>query len=72
MGRPGPVFLAAAYLKAGLIGETPRLVDLVNGELKWSVDFRQVYVTRLDFWLKSHSEAVVGRKFEPLPVLSGC
>jgi len=71
-GTAGPVLLAGANVKPGLIGETPRLADLVDGDLKWSIDFRQVYATLLDSWLKLPSEAVLGRKFEPVPVLKDC
>ena len=34
-----------------LVGETPRLGELVDGDLKWSIDFRRVYATLLDQWL---------------------
>ena len=47
-GTAGPVFLAGSKAKAGLIGETPRLGELVDGDLKWSIDFRRVYATLLD------------------------
>ena len=50
-GTAGPVFLAGTRLKAGLIGETPRLGELAGGDLKWSIDFRRVYATLLDQWL---------------------
>jgi uncharacterized protein (DUF1501 family) len=68
-GTAGPVFLAGTGLKAGLIGETPRLGELVDGDLKWSIDFRRVYAALLDQWLKLPSEAVLGQRFEPLSIL---
>jgi uncharacterized protein (DUF1501 family) len=68
-GTAGPVFLAGTRLKAGLIGETPRLGELVGGDLKWSIDFRRVYATLLDQWLNLPSEAVLGQRFEPLSIL---
>jgi uncharacterized protein (DUF1501 family) len=70
-GTAGPVFLAGAHLKAGLIGETPPLGELVDGDLKWSIDFRRVYATLLDQWLNLSSEAVFGQRFEPLSILKG-
>jgi hypothetical protein len=45
---------------AGLIGETPRLGDLVDGDLRWSIDFRRVYATLLDGWLGLPAESVLG------------
>src|SRR5262249_6000793 len=71
-GTAGPVFVAGAPAKAGLIGETPRLGELVDGDLKWSIDFRRVYATLLDRWLELPAEAVLGQRFEPLSMLQGC
>ena len=70
-GTAGPVFLAGSQSRAGLIGETPRLGELVDGDLKWSIDFRRVYATLLDRWLGLPAEAVLGQRFEPLPILQG-
>src|SRR5262249_29061005 len=57
-GTAGPVFLAGPRLSAGLIGATPRLGELVDGDLKCSIDFRRVYATLLDQWLGLPSETV--------------
>ncbi len=70
-GTAGPVFLAGSKVKAGLIGETPRLGELVDGDLKWSIDFRRVYATLLDRWLGVPAEAVLGQRFEALSMLEG-
>jgi uncharacterized protein (DUF1501 family) len=70
-GTAAPVFLAGPSLRAGLIGETPRPGELVDGDLKWSTDFRRVYATLLDRWLGVPAETVLGQRFEPLPVLKG-
>jgi len=58
-------------LKAGLIGATPRLGELVDGDLKWSIDFRRVYATLLDQWLMLPSQTILGQRFEPLAILNG-
>src|SRR5262249_56854456 len=52
-GTSGPVFLAGAGVKGGLVGATPSLLDLdpEHGDLRRSLDFRQVYATVLDGWL---------------------
>jgi uncharacterized protein (DUF1501 family) len=70
-GTAGPVFLAGSKAKAGLIGETPRLGDLVDGDLRWSIDFRRVYATLIDRCLGVPAEAVLGRRFDPLSMLQG-
>jgi uncharacterized protein (DUF1501 family) len=68
-GTAGPMFLAVPKVKAGLVGQTPRPGDLVDGDLKWSIDFRQVYATLLDQWLRLPAETVLGQRFENLPLL---
>jgi uncharacterized protein (DUF1501 family) len=70
-GTSGPVFLAGPAVKAGLSGTYPRLDDLVDGDLKVSVDFRRVYSTILGGWLGLPTEAALGGKFDPLPLLGG-
>ncbi len=68
-GTAGPVFLAGSSVKAGLAGKTPRLADLRDGDLEWSVDFRSVYATLLDQWLSLPALEILGAHFDPLPVL---
>jgi uncharacterized protein (DUF1501 family) len=68
-GTAGPMFLAGPKVRAGLVGQTPRLGELVDGDLKWSIDFRRVYATLLDQWLGLAAETVLGQRFENLPLL---
>jgi uncharacterized protein (DUF1501 family) len=42
-GTAGPVFVAGAPVKGGFYGDEPSLTDLDNGDLKTTVDFRDVY-----------------------------
>jgi uncharacterized protein (DUF1501 family) len=67
-GTAGPVLLAGAGVRAGLAGPTPSLTELEDGDLKVSVDFRQVYAAVLDGWLGLPAEPALGRAFEPLPL----
>jgi uncharacterized protein (DUF1501 family) len=64
----GTVLLAGGQVRGGLVGASPQLLDLEDGDLKWSLDFRRVYATVLDRWLGVSAEAALGGKFEPLPV----
>jgi uncharacterized protein (DUF1501 family) len=50
-GTAGPVLLAGPGVRAGLVGETPKLLDLQDGDLKMTVDFRCVYTGVLEDWL---------------------
>jgi uncharacterized protein (DUF1501 family) len=68
-GTAGLVLLAGPTVQAGVIGAYPSLTDLSDGDLKWLVDFRQVYATLLDEWLGVNSQVVLGASFERLAVL---
>jgi uncharacterized protein (DUF1501 family) len=68
-GTAAPVLLAGGAVRPGLHGPYPNLEDLADGDPKFAVDFRQVYATVLDRWLGCPAEAILGEKFDPLPVL---
>lgn len=70
-GTAGPIFLAGAGVKPGLIGTYPSLTDLDAGDLRMTVDFRRVYATLLDGWLGLPSRPALAGAFEPLPLLKG-
>jgi uncharacterized protein (DUF1501 family) len=70
-GTAGPVLLAGPAVRAGMQGTYPSLTDLEEGDLKWSVDFRQVYATLLEDWLGVPSEAALGGRYTRLALLSG-
>jgi uncharacterized protein (DUF1501 family) len=71
-GTAAPVFLAGGLVAAGVIGEHPSLSDLDGeGDLKFHTDFRRLYATILDGWLSCPSQAVLGERFEPLPLFKG-
>ncbi len=69
-GTAGPVLLAGPRLKAGVVGATPRLLDLHDGDLKMSVDFRRVYAAVLRDWLTLPARAL-GAALEPLNLFHG-
>jgi uncharacterized protein (DUF1501 family) len=69
-GTSGPVFLAGPGVKSGLVGATPNLLDLdpKYGDLRMSVDFRQVYATVLQDWLSLPAKTALAGDFERLPL----
>ena len=69
-GTAAPMFLAGGGVRPGLFGAAPRLVDLDDGDLKMSLDFRQVYAAVLDDWLGLSHERVLGGRFERVPLLA--
>lgn len=70
-GAAAPMFVVGHQLKAGLRGNYPSLApgDLFQGDLKYTVDFRSVYATVLEGWLKTRSESVLGRKYPLLDLV---
>jgi hypothetical protein len=68
-GTAGPVLVAGGRVRAGLIGTTPSLADLQDGDLQMSVDFRSVYATLLEEWLELSSRDVLAGQFAHLPLL---
>ncbi len=67
-GQAAPMFLIGKNVKGGLYGPTPDLAALSDGDIKWHVDFRDVYATTLDNWMGSDSGVVLGGKFEHMPI----
>ena len=67
-GTSGPVFLAGTHIQSGLIGSYPSLTDLVDGDLKMTVDFRRVYATVLEDWLGLASKNALNGTFERMPL----
>lgn len=68
-GAAAPMFVVGGAVKAGLLGKHPSLTDLDHGDVKFNTDFRSVYGTVLDRWLKAPSETVLGRKFPALRIV---
>ncbi|MCW5937009.1 MAG: DUF1501 domain-containing protein [Fimbriimonadaceae bacterium] len=68
-GKAGPMMLIGKNVKGGFHGQKPDLVNLDDGDLAFSTDFRQVYATALDEWMGSDSGIVLGEHFKPLPVV---
>jgi uncharacterized protein (DUF1501 family) len=67
-GTAAPAFLAGPCVRPGLHGTYPSLMDLVDGDLKMTMDFRRVYATVLETWLGLPAKEAVGGAFEPLPL----
>ncbi|MBB5353291.1 uncharacterized protein (DUF1501 family) [Haloferula luteola] len=58
-GKASCLFVAGGGVQGGLFGKMPSLTDLDAGDLKHAVDFRQVYATVLEDWLRAPSEPVL-------------
>lgn len=66
-GTANNVFLFGGRLKKqGIYNDAPNLTDLDNGDLKYQVDFREVYGTILDNWLDVNNQQILTKKFQTL------
>jgi uncharacterized protein (DUF1501 family) len=66
-GTANNMFLISGGLKQkGLINPLPDLSDLDEGDLKYKVDFKNVYATVLKNWLDANDTAILGKKYDYL------
>jgi uncharacterized protein (DUF1501 family) len=71
-GVAGPMLVLGEDVKGGLYGKQPSLTELDgNGDLKMQVDFRSVYATILDDWMRVAPEKVLSGRFPKLPLVNG-
>lgn len=66
-GTANNMFLLSGGLKQkGLINELPDLNNLDNGDLKYSVDFKEVYATILNKWLQVDDTMILKQRFNKM------
>jgi uncharacterized protein (DUF1501 family) len=63
------LFLGGSLRQKGILNEMPDLSDLLEGDLKFLVDFRQVYATLLRQWLGADDQKILKTTFQPLSFL---
>jgi uncharacterized protein (DUF1501 family) len=64
-GTGNNMFLLSGGLKQkGLINPLPDLGDLNEGDLKYSIDFKNVYATVLKKWLNADDQKILTKKYE--------
>ncbi len=62
-GTAAPMFLIGPSMKAGVCGNHPSLTDLDQGDLKYGIDFRSVYTSVLEDWMKAPADKILRGKF---------
>jgi uncharacterized protein (DUF1501 family) len=67
-GTSLPQFVLGGKVSGGLYGTYPSMTDLAQGDLKFSVDFRQVYASVLEDWLGVNQTTVLSSSFNKLSV----
>ncbi len=66
-GTANQVFILGQDLKKpGFYNDAPQLLNLHNGDLVHTVDFREIYATLLDKWLQVDDDQVLNRSFSKL------
>jgi uncharacterized protein (DUF1501 family) len=68
-GAAAPMFLFGGGVKPGFWGKHPSLTDLDQGDLKFNVDFRNVYATVLQEWMDAPSKPILGQQFKTMNIL---
>ncbi|MCC7464874.1 MAG: DUF1501 domain-containing protein [Saprospiraceae bacterium] len=63
------LFLGGSLREKGLLNAMPDLGDLQDGDLKFFVDFRQVYATLLRQWLGADDQKILKNSFPTLSFL---
>lgn len=59
-------FISGALKQKGLINALPDLSDLSEGDLKYKIDFKNVYATVLKNWLGVDEQKILTRKYDTL------
>src|SRR6478672_7651546 len=66
-GTANNMFLLSGGLKqAGILNAIPDLDDLDEGDLKYQVDFKNVYATVLSKWLGADDQKILGKRYDHL------
>jgi uncharacterized protein (DUF1501 family) len=66
-GTANNMFLVSGGLKQkGIINELPDLSNLSEGDLQYTIDFKQVYATILNNWLGVNDQVILGKKYNYL------
>ncbi len=69
-GTANNLFLVGGKLKkSGFYNKAPNLSDLDNGDLKYKIDFRQIYSEVINQWLDGNAESILGQKFGKLGIV---
>ncbi len=69
-GTANNLFLIGGRLqKPGFYNAAPDLINLDKGDLRYQVDFRQIYATILDRWLDTAPHKTLGQSFDLLNLI---
>ncbi len=70
-GAAAPMMFFGKPLAQGIIGKHPSLADLDQGDLKYAIDFRNVYASVLENWMETNSAPILGQSFKATSLFKG-
>jgi uncharacterized protein (DUF1501 family) len=59
-------FIGGGLKKQGIYNPLPDLSNLDDGDVKFQLDFKQVYATVLNKWLGADADAILKQTVRPL------
>ena len=68
-GAAGVMMAIGRHVRSGIYGGPPELANLLDGDLRHTIDFRQVYATVLEDWLETSAAPILGGQFPTLPFI---
>jgi uncharacterized protein (DUF1501 family) len=68
-GEAAPMFLVGGGVKGGVYGTHPSLDRLDNGDVTYTVDFRNVYATVIEKWFGRPSAGILAGTYASMPLL---
>ncbi len=68
-GAAAPMFIFGDAIQGGLHGTPPDLANLDNGDVRHTTDFRQIYASLLNNWLKTPAETILGEPYSPIGII---
>lgn len=70
-GTANHMYVIGKSVKGGHYGDVPSLTDLdEGGNLKFTTDFRRVYASLIEGWLRHDSKALLGGEFKTFPMFA--
>lgn len=68
-GTVAPVFVLSTAIKCPILGRPPRMDDGMNSDPVSGIDFREIYATLIDRWLRGDSARLLGKRYPGLGFL---
>jgi hypothetical protein len=59
-------FVSGELQQKGILNALPDLADLQEGDLKYKIDFKNVYATVLNKWLNADDRKILGSQYDYL------